>query len=219
MTTPETSTAETTTPRNQGTTSAGTSTPENQETTSAGTSTAAEDVPAELRLVRDLVNTADIEDGLDELADPSVLRDWLVERELLDPGTPVSAADLAMTIEVREALRAILRVNDGHPVEAPAVETVNRVAGELSLQLRFSPDGEPALGPRPDGVRGALATLLAAIALAKARGTWSRLKVCSSDTCQWAFYDRSKNRSGRWCSMQVCGNRTKTRAYRARQRD
>src|SRR6266540_6467499 len=107
---------------------------------SAETSTAAEDAPAELRLVRDLVNTADIEDGLDELADPSVLRDWLVERELLHPGTPVSAADLAMTIELREALRAILRMNDGHPVEAPAVETVNRVAGELPLQLRFSPD-------------------------------------------------------------------------------
>jgi predicted RNA-binding Zn ribbon-like protein len=110
-------------------------------------------------------------------------------------------------------------VNDGHPVEAQAVEIVNRAAGELPLQLRFGPDGEPILGPRPDGVRGALAALLAGIALAKAQGTWSRLKVCSSDTCQWAFYDRSKNHSGRWCSMQVCGNRTKTRAYRARQRD
>lgn len=201
MTTPDTTTAETTTP-------------ETEET-----STAAQDVPAELRLIRDLVNTANIEDGLDELADPSVLRDWLVERDLLEPAALVGAADLAMTIELREALRAILRVNDGHPVEARAVETVNRAAGELPLQLRFSSDGEPGLGPRPDGVRGALATLLAAIALAKARGTWGRLKVCSSDTCQSAFYDRSKNRSGRWCSMRVCGNRTKTRAYRARQRD
>jgi len=36
--------------------------------------------------------------------------------------------------------------------------------------------------------------------------------------CQWAFYDRSKNRSGRWCSMRTCGNRTKTRAYRTRRR-
>jgi predicted RNA-binding Zn ribbon-like protein len=183
------------------------------------TTTVEPDVPAELQPIRDLVNTLDIEDRVEALTDPSSLRDWLVERNLLDSDAPVSAADLATTIELREALRSILRANDGHPVEARAIETVNRAAGELPLQLRFSSDGDPALGPRPDGVRGALATLLAGIALAEARGTWSRLKVCSSDTCQWAFYDRSKNRSGRWCSMRVCGNRTKTRAYRARQRD
>ncbi len=177
-----------------------------------------EDIPAELQPIRDLVNTFDLEDGIDQLTGPSVLRDWLVERELLDPAAPVSAADLAITLELREALRAILRVNDGHPLEAGAVEVLNRATGELPLQLRFSSDGDPVLGPRADGVRGALAALLAAIALAQAQGTWSRLKVCSSDTCQWAFYDRSKNRSGRWCSMRVCGNRTKTRAYRARQR-
>ncbi len=47
-------------------------------------------------------------------------------------------------------------------------------------------------------------------------GTWSRLKACRQ--CEWAFYDWSKNRSGRWCAMSVCGNRTKVRAYRARRR-
>ena len=174
--------------------------------------------PDELQPIRDLVNTFDVEEGNETLSSPSALRDWLVERNLLQPGTPVDADDLAMTIELREALRAMLRVNDGHPVDARAVAVVNRAAGELPLQVRFSPDGEPALSPRPGGVRGALATLLAAVAVAKAHGTWTRLKVCSEDTCQWAFYDRSKNRSGRWCSMRVCGNRTKTRAYRARQR-
>ena len=181
--------------------------------------TADQSAPAELQPILELVNTFDVEDGVEQLTDPSVLRDWLIERGLLDPAAPVSPGDLETTIELREALRAMLRANDGHPVEARAVEIVNRAAGQLPLQLRFSSDGEPVLGPRPDGVRGALAALLAAIALARARGTWSRLKVCSSDTCQWAFYDRSKNRSGRWCSMQVCGNRTKTRAYRARQRE
>ena len=48
-----------------------------------------------------------------------------------------------------------------------------------------------------------------------ADGTWRRLKACREDTCQWAFYDRSKNRSGTWCSMAVCGNRAKARAYRS----
>jgi predicted RNA-binding Zn ribbon-like protein len=46
--------------------------------------------------------------------------------------------------------------------------------------------------------------------------TWPRLKVCSADDCQWAFYDRSPTRSGCWCSMQICGSRAKSRAYRNR---
>ena len=47
-------------------------------------------------------------------------------------------------------------------------------------------------------------------------GSWLRLKVCRN--CEWSFYDNSKNRSGSWCSMQLCGNRLKTRAYRTRRR-
>ena len=37
-------------------------------------------------------------------------------------------------------------------------------------------------------------------------GVWNRLKVCPNDDCAWAFYDESRNRSRRWCSMNVCGN-------------
>ena len=174
--------------------------------------------PAPLQPILDLVNTKDIETEIEELRGPRALRDWLVERRLINPATEVTAEDLDFTIELREALRAMLRVNDGHPVDAAALEVVNRVTGSLPLQLHFSTDGEPGLDPGTGGVRGALAGMLGAVPLAEVDGTWSRLKVCSADDCQWAFYDKSKNRSGRWCSMQVCGNRTKTRAYRARQR-
>jgi len=51
---------------------------------------------------------------------------------------------------------------------------------------------------------------------ASIEGDWSRLKICPDDDCQWAFVDQSRNRSRRWCSMEVCGNRDKTRTYRAR---
>jgi predicted RNA-binding Zn ribbon-like protein len=47
-------------------------------------------------------------------------------------------------------------------------------------------------------------------------GNWERLKACPLEGCLWAFYDRSKNRSRRWCSMDVCGNVAKARAYRQR---
>ena len=47
-------------------------------------------------------------------------------------------------------------------------------------------------------------------------GTWERLKVCRNDECQWAFYDHSRNHSGAWCTMAICGNRMKGRAFRTR---
>ena len=68
------------------------------------------------------------------------------------------------------------------------------------------------------GVDGALGRLLVIVYRAMETGTWPRLKACRSDTCQWAFYDHSKNRSGHWCSMAVCGSQHKARTYRERQR-
>ncbi len=47
-------------------------------------------------------------------------------------------------------------------------------------------------------------------------GTWQRVKACDADDCLEAFYDQSRNRSGRWCDMSLCGNRTKVRAYRSK---
>ena len=45
----------------------------------------------------------------------------------------------------------------------------------------------------------------------------SRLKACSApDGCGWLYYDSSRNRSRRWCSMRSCGNAAKARSYYAR---
>jgi predicted RNA-binding Zn ribbon-like protein len=176
-------------------------------------------VPRELAPIEALVNTLELDSGEERLSSPDALRDWLAGQGLLDPSAAVGEADLAATIELREALRAMLRVNDGEPVDPAAVETVNRTAAGLPLRVAFDGAGDPALRPGPaGGVRAALAELLAGVAVAQAKGTWARLKACSADDCQWAFYDRSKNRSGRWCSMRTCGNRTKTRTYRTRRR-
>ena len=56
--------------------------------------------------------------------------------------------------------------------------------------------------------------MVAAVHAGMEEGAWERLKACTNGGCVWAFYDRSKNRSGRWCSMDICGNRIKTRTYR-----
>jgi predicted RNA-binding Zn ribbon-like protein len=67
-------------------------------------------------------------------------------------------------------------------------------------------------------VNGALGVVLAITARAMVDGSWSRLKVCPGEDCGWAFYDHSRNQTGRWCSMSVCGGRAKARAHYRRRR-
>lgn len=87
---------------------------------------------------------------------------------------------------------------------------------DLPVQLDWTEAG-PALRPTVSGIRGALALVGLAAHQSATEGIWWRLKICSSDECEWAYYDHSKNRSRSWCEYG-CGNKMKTRAYRARQR-
>jgi predicted RNA-binding Zn ribbon-like protein len=86
---------------------------------------------------------------------------------------------------------------------------------EAELVVRLDGRGGVLEPPQRDA-DGALADLVGIVYTAMADGTWPRLKACRRDVCQWLFYDRSRNRSAVWCQMAVCGNRTKTKAYRAR---
>lgn len=175
--------------------------------------------PGELELVRGFVNTWDAEDLTETFASPSALRDWLSEHDLLaDDAGSVSAADVEHAIALREALRAMLRAHHGQELDPAAPETLEAAARRARLAVRFAPDGGARVEPLAGGVDGALGRVLARVVAAMEDGTWQRMKVCPADDCQWAFYDASRNRSAVWCSMGVCGNRNKVRAFRERQR-
>jgi predicted RNA-binding Zn ribbon-like protein len=171
--------------------------------------------PGPLRLVQRFVNTVDLEDGPELLADPATLHDWLVAGELLDPGTPVTPAEHRRALDLREAIRTLAETHAGAPEDPRATETVNAAARRAGLHPVL---GETTrLEPAARGVDAALGRIVAAIHAAIAEDTWLRLKACERHSCRWAFYDRSKNRSGHWCSMAVCGSREKNRrAYRRR---
>lgn len=173
--------------------------------------------PAELEHVRAFVNTLDMEGGTDEIGTPTALRAWLRDRRLA-AATTATEVDVERAQRLREALRALLRANHGYTLDPSALRTLNALASGLPLALAFE-DGAAQLKPTVKGIDGGLASLLAAVFRAQADGTWKRMKACGSDTCQWAFYDHSKNLSRAWCSMAVCGNRTKVRAYQRRQRE
>ena len=163
--------------------------------------------PGRLRLVQRFVNTVDYEHGREALHSPARLRALLVELGLLAPNARVTADDLRAAHELREALRALALANNGAKTDV-VVEAPDLVATVEA--------GGAALESQAGGVEGAFATLVGIVYTAVADGTWPRLKACRRDVCGWLFYDRSRNRSARWCQMAVCGNRTKTRAYRAR---
>lgn len=40
-----------------------------------------------------------------------------------------------------------------------------------------------------------------------------KVKMCSDSTCNWLFWDSSRNQSRRWCDMKDCGNRAKARRF------
>ncbi|POM24423.1 CGNR zinc finger [Actinomadura rubteroloni] len=162
-------------------------------------------------LLRDFVNTLDAETGTDELAAPDRLTAWLRSQNLLPPGTAAGPADLRTAVALREGLRDALRAH--HDGAAPG-RGLDAVLAGLPLRVAVPGDADPVLVPVGDGAATALARLAAAVMAAVAGGTWQRLKICPA--CAWAFLDTSRNRSRTWCSMRVCGNRTKTRAYRAR---
>jgi predicted RNA-binding Zn ribbon-like protein len=174
--------------------------------------------PPPLETVREFVNTWDIESDTDELSDPAATAMWLSDHDLLEPGTRLREPDRRRVLELREALRALLLANNGVPLRARDIDTLNDVAARAPLAARFDRSGTIAVSQHDDGVDGALGALLAIVVQSVADDTFSRLKVCREDECHWAFYDRSRNRSGQWCVMAVCGNRNKARTYRARRR-
>jgi predicted RNA-binding Zn ribbon-like protein len=173
--------------------------------------------PNGLDLVIDFVNTLDLDEGTDALATPDGLRAWLADEGLLNRASaPVSAGERLNAVRLREALRELMLANNGEADGARAGRELEQAALRGDLRVHFAPSGTVSLAPGAGGVLGALAQLLVPVAHALGDGSWRRVKACRASDCQWAFYDRSRNRSGVWCEMAVCGNRTKVRTYRER---
>lgn len=172
--------------------------------------------PGRLELVREFLNTLDVDRGTDVLATPEGLSGWLIEQQLLGAAAASTEADASRARAIREALRALARRNNGEACDCPtgALEQASAAGGFV---LSFDPEaGTSALRATAGGLDGALGRILAAVHVAMLDGSWCRLKACADPTCAWAYYDRSKNGCSRWCG-DTCLNRSKVRRYRERQ--
>ena len=146
--------------------------------------------------MQDFVNTRELEPDREELADPGALAAWLRSRELLGPSERLGPADLERALELREQLRALLEERAHGGAQAATVAALNALGAGALLVASLDADGAVSLAPASGGLDGAFAALLAIVVRAALDGTWGRLKVCADDGCRWAFYDRSRNRSG-----------------------
>jgi len=158
--------------------------------------------PEPLRGVQLFVNSVDLSH------DREWIGDWLSQE-----GVPPTTTAVRRAQEVREAIRELLYENNRQPGAADPYPVLEAAADAARLSVDFR-RGE--LVARAPGVDGAVGRVLAVVYAAIRDGSFARLKACRNHDCRWAFYDYSKNRSASWCSMQLCGNRTKTRAYRRR---
>lgn len=167
------------------------------------------------RLTQAFANTLNLEYDTDDLSAPGRLADWLVEQGLLDQRLELDAGTHAQYLRLRGGIREELGVNVGVAPVADAVEAADAVLRTVPLYAGIRSTvltSAPGLAPE----RRPLATLAAAWTELRVTGDVLRLKRCAEHTCKLVFWDLSKNRSRRWCSMRVCGNRAKSRAYAAR---
>ena len=171
------------------------------------------DVPAPVAVVRDFVNTTDHETGSDDLATPVALAAYLFQAGLTPSLARASNSELDLAHRLRAGLREVLEEHDGVGTEPSGL---GAVLEQLDVCLTWDATG-PVLTTSASGVAGGLARIGMAAHTMAVRGLWGRLKICSSDECGWAYFDHSKNRSRSWCEYG-CGNKVKTRSYRARRR-
>jgi predicted RNA-binding Zn ribbon-like protein len=174
-------------------------------------------VKREAELLVEFVNTRDIEEGTDAIDRPESLIAWIDGHtgEYL-PG--LDADDHQRALALRESLRALLRANNGGEAGEDALAPLREAAERSRYRTILSSDGQLTIEPARSDLSGFEARLLLALERVQSHGAWPRLKACTEDSCRWAFYDTTRNRSRTWCSMEECGNRAKTRRYRSARR-
>jgi predicted RNA-binding Zn ribbon-like protein len=204
--------------------------------------------PGALGLVQDLLNTAPAGHEPDLLADVASARAWVRDATAEwsaatgrpGPEVVLDAGDLRELRAFRDDLREVTTRADLHEVtgQADPREMTARADGAAPAAEPAAADGEPAapvlhtgaavlelgsdgsvrLRPEQAGRRALVTLILAALYEGQHTGTSDRLKTCRNPRCRVAFYDRSRNASGVWHSVRVCGNAINLRAHRERRR-
>ena len=167
--------------------------------------------PGRLKDIQALINTWAVGQP-DQLATAASSHYWLASIG----AWPLKSAPSTAEVKHLTRLRFHLRM---HLLKRPETKHAGCLNGLLSsgaVSIAFRPDSSIGFihsGKRLDHAFSVLSDIIATHA---GDGTWQRLKCCPE--CGWCYYDGTKNRSGKWCSMEACGSRMKSQRYRQRRK-
>lgn len=154
--------------------------------------------------------------SFERLLGPEDLARWCVESGLLTQPPGVSSRQLAASRELREAINRLAR--PGVEPEAGDRAELNRWAARPPLAPQLTERGDVAWSSdRP--LEAVLATIARDAVDLLAGPLAERIRECSAPDCALLFVDASRPGQRRWCSGTACGNRVRTKTYRARRKD
>ena len=151
---------------------------------------------------------------VDQLATMVDLDRWLVAAGIVKQRPGSTNRDLVQARTLREALyRLELAAVRGTPYPRADMVVLNRMAEVAPPAPRL---GQNQLSWSSAGVPNLLAVVARAGAELLGTDLAKRLRVCCGTGCSLLFLDTSRSGDRHWCSMSVCGNRAKARAFRRR---
>ena len=162
--------------------------------------------PGELVRLQGFLNTWSAELDIEDFNSPEAMEKWLRASSLWNEKKHITARTYQQIMSFRQLLRQSLMQPDQW------LELEKLQAG-LSFRIGFNDSGAPNLLPQGHGSDLVLGQLMTIIYNSMVDGSWSRFKCCGLESCGWAFYDSTRSRTRRWCSMRTCGSRYKARQY------
>ncbi len=167
--------------------------------------------PGNLVLLEGFLNTSHSEMGFDDFGTTDSTESWLRGVGLWTESKKITMAQAQKIIDFRSDLRLWI-------LEKDHIQPLNHLATAITFQAEFNSEGDIQFVPTGDACDRVLGALIGMVSQSQQGGTWSRFKCCELPTCGWAYYDSTRSRTKRWCSMKTCGSRHKAREYYKRNR-
>lgn len=167
--------------------------------------------PGKLVVVQGFLNSWSAELDIEDFDKPATTEQWLRSAGLWDANKKVTNQDWRRILDMRDRIRRGV-------LDPSSMAALQDPRPALVFHMTFERETTPSLEPTGDACDKVLGRLLAIIYDSMIDGSWARFKCCALDSCGWAFYDATRSRTKRWCSMRTCGSRHKAREYYRRQR-
>jgi predicted RNA-binding Zn ribbon-like protein len=160
--------------------------------------------------------------------------DWAQHAKMLGPAdaewlrAAVSADQslgrrvLRRALDLRENIYAIaVEIAAGRPAQRAGVEALARTHAACLACAKLTPFEDRYVWswtPRENAAEAVLGPIALSALTTLTQSDLSRIKQCQGEKCGWLFFDTTKNKSRRWCEMEICGNRAKQRRHSAKAR-